>query len=82
MRRTRVRMWGCLYVFRVTLSSAWQFMKTNDPRISMLRRFAKAMGIRFDQLMPRGKRMARKLETELKECGCEMAPDAFREMVE
>ena len=30
--------------------SAWQFMKTNDPRISMLRRFAKAMGIRPQDL--------------------------------
>ena len=25
--------------------SAWQFMKTNDPRVSMLKRFAKAMGV-------------------------------------
>jgi transcriptional regulator with XRE-family HTH domain len=32
--------------------SAWQFItKTDDPRISMLRRFAKAMGITLSQLL-------------------------------
>src|SRR5437868_1704267 len=62
--------------------SAWQFMKTNDPRMSMLRKFAEAMGISLDQLTPRGKRMSRKLETELEECGCEMSPDAFRDLLE
>jgi hypothetical protein len=25
--------------------SAWQFMRTNAPRVSMLKRFAKAMGV-------------------------------------
>ena len=31
--------------------SAWQFMKTGDPRVSMLRRFAKAMGISVKSLL-------------------------------
>ncbi len=31
--------------------SAWQFMKTGDPRISMLRRFAKAMGLSAKDLI-------------------------------
>ena len=31
--------------------SAWQFMKTGDPRISMLRRFAEAMGITVVELV-------------------------------
>jgi transcriptional regulator with XRE-family HTH domain len=30
--------------------SAWQFMKTSDPRISMLRRFAKALNIPIEEL--------------------------------
>lgn len=31
--------------------SAWQFMRTKDPRISMLRKFAKAMGIKVTTLL-------------------------------
>jgi transcriptional regulator with XRE-family HTH domain len=31
--------------------SAWQFMKTNDPRLSMLRRFARAMGLSVEELV-------------------------------
>lgn len=31
--------------------SAWQFMRTSDPRISMLRRFAKAMKIELKELL-------------------------------
>jgi transcriptional regulator with XRE-family HTH domain len=62
--------------------SAWQFMKTNDPRMSMLRRFAAAMDISLDQLTPRGKRMSRKLETELEEAGCKLTPEGFRELLE
>ena len=31
--------------------SVWQFLKTADPRISMLRRFAKAMGVPVEQLV-------------------------------
>jgi transcriptional regulator with XRE-family HTH domain len=62
--------------------SAWQFMKTNDPRMSMLRKFAEAMGIALDELTPRRKRMSRKLEMELEECGCSLTPAAFRELLE
>lgn len=31
--------------------SAWQFMKTEDPRVSMLVRFAKAMGVDVRDLL-------------------------------
>jgi len=31
--------------------AAFQFMKTDDPRLSMLRRFAKAMGIPIEELV-------------------------------
>jgi hypothetical protein len=31
--------------------SAWQFMKTTDPRLSMLERFAKAMGVDVKELV-------------------------------
>ena len=31
--------------------SAWQFMKTEDPRLSMLRRFAKAVGVSIVELV-------------------------------
>jgi transcriptional regulator with XRE-family HTH domain len=62
--------------------SAWQFMQTNDPRVSMLRKFAKAMGVPLDELTPRRKRMARKLETELAEVGCDMDPRMFTELLE
>lgn len=31
--------------------SAWQFMKTEDPRVSMLRRFAKAVGVSVEELV-------------------------------
>jgi transcriptional regulator with XRE-family HTH domain len=62
--------------------SAWQFMKTNDPRMSMLRKFAEAMGVGLDQVTTRGRRMTRKLETELEECGCTLDPIAFRELLE
>jgi transcriptional regulator with XRE-family HTH domain len=62
--------------------SAWQFMKTSDPRMSMLRRFVKALGITFDQLTSRGRRMPQKLEAELEECGCSMTPLGFRELLE
>jgi hypothetical protein len=37
--------------------SAWQFlMKTGDPRISMLRRFAKAMGVPLADLVGESKK--------------------------
>jgi transcriptional regulator with XRE-family HTH domain len=36
----------------VARKSAWQFLnKTTDPRLSMLRRFAHAIGIRLDELV-------------------------------
>ena len=31
--------------------SVWQFLRTDDPRLSMLRRFAKAMGVRLEELV-------------------------------
>jgi transcriptional regulator with XRE-family HTH domain len=32
--------------------SAWQFLnKTNDPRLSMLRKFAKAVGVKVESLV-------------------------------
>src|ERR1700730_14128534 len=61
--------------------SAWQFMKTNDPRMSMLRKFAEAMGIGLDHVTTRRRRMSRKLETELGECGCSMDARMFRDLV-
>jgi transcriptional regulator with XRE-family HTH domain len=35
--------------------SAFQFMKSGDPRVSMLRRFAKAMGMDVRELLGDGK---------------------------
>ena len=34
--------------------SAWQFMQAGDPRISMLRRFARAMGMPVEELVAEG----------------------------
>jgi transcriptional regulator with XRE-family HTH domain len=31
--------------------SVWQFLRTNDPHISMLRRFADAMGMTIEELV-------------------------------
>jgi transcriptional regulator with XRE-family HTH domain len=31
--------------------SVWQFLKTDDPRLSMLERFAEAMGISVSELL-------------------------------
>lgn len=62
--------------------SAWQFMRTTDPRVSMLRKFAQAMGIGLDQVTLRRRRMSRKLEEELEQCGCALTPSAFRELIE
>ena len=36
--------------------SIWQFLKSADPRISMLRRFAKALGITLEELLAERKR--------------------------
>ena len=44
------------YPAETARQSAWQFMKTGDPHISMLRRFAKAMGIPVTELVAEGKR--------------------------
>jgi transcriptional regulator with XRE-family HTH domain len=39
------------YTAEIARKAAWQFLnKTADPRLSMLRRFAKAMGIRIQEL--------------------------------
>jgi transcriptional regulator with XRE-family HTH domain len=42
--------------------SAWQFMKSGDPRISMLRRFAKAAGMHVEELI--GEEKGRKARTK------------------
>ena len=40
------------YTPETARKSAWQFIrKTDDPRISMLRRFAKAMGVPLRKLI-------------------------------
>jgi transcriptional regulator with XRE-family HTH domain len=36
----------------IARQSAWQFMKTGDPRVSMLQRFAVATGVPMEELMP------------------------------
>jgi transcriptional regulator with XRE-family HTH domain len=35
----------------IARKSAWQFMKTEDPRVSMLRKFAAAVGIDVKELV-------------------------------
>lgn len=47
----------------------------------MLRKFIESLGISVDELGRKGRRMARKLEIELKQCGCEMDARMFRELV-
>ena len=42
--------------------SAWQFMKSGDPRISMLRRFAVASGMPVEELI--GEQKGRKARTK------------------
>src|SRR5947209_5928809 len=69
------------YSEELARQAAWQFMKSHDPRISMLRKFAEALGVPLDQLTPKGKRMSRKLETELDECGCKLTPTNFRDVL-
>ena len=41
--------------------SAWQFMKTNDPRLSMLRKFAQAVGVSVEELVKENKGVRGKL---------------------
>ena len=36
--------------------SVWQFMRTSDPHISLLRRFAKAMDISLEELLAEKKK--------------------------
>jgi hypothetical protein len=44
------------YETGVARKSAWQFLnKTTDPRLSMLRRFAKAVGVSVEELVREGK---------------------------
>ncbi len=44
----------------VARKAAWQFLKkTSDPRLSMLKRFAKAMGISIEELVVESKRAGR-----------------------
>ncbi len=44
------------YAPEIARQSAWQFMKTGDPRVSMLRRFAGALGISVEDLISVGRR--------------------------
>jgi transcriptional regulator with XRE-family HTH domain len=39
------------YPHATARKSVWQFMKTSDPRISTLRRFAAAMGVSLQTLL-------------------------------
>jgi transcriptional regulator with XRE-family HTH domain len=39
------------YEPEIARQSAWQFMKTSDPRISMIRRFAEAIDIPIEKLI-------------------------------
>jgi transcriptional regulator with XRE-family HTH domain len=64
--------------------SAWQFMRTNDPRLSMVRRFADAIGIPLGDLTPqrKGTKMSRRLEDELEQFKCSRDAGDFRELLE
>lgn len=70
------------YPEEMARQAAWQFMKSHDPRMSMLRKFADAMGTTVDQLTVRRKMMPRKLESELEKYGCKMGAADFRETLE
>lgn len=70
------------YADETARQAAWQFMKTRDPRMSMLRKFAEAMGMPVDHLLPKGKRMTRKLETELDAVGCSLTRIQFHDLLE
>ena len=69
------------YAEETARQSAWQFMQAHDPRMSMLRKFAVAIGVPLDHLTPRGKRMNTKLETELEEHEVALSPDEFRDLL-
>jgi transcriptional regulator with XRE-family HTH domain len=70
------------YAEETARQAAWQFMQSGDPRMSMVRKFAEAMDISVDELTPRRKRVARKLEIELKDAGCSLDPKRFTELLE
>jgi len=70
------------YAEETARQAAWQFMKSQDPRLSMLRKFAKALSISLDELTPKGKRMVRRLDTALEQYGCQLDPISFRELLE
>jgi transcriptional regulator with XRE-family HTH domain len=45
------------YSSDIAKKAAWQFLhKTNDPRLSMLRRFAKAMNVSLEELVTHKRR--------------------------
>jgi transcriptional regulator with XRE-family HTH domain len=45
------------YAPKIARKSAWQFLnKTADPRLSMLRRFCKAIGVSAEELIAENKR--------------------------
>ena len=45
------------YTGSTTRASAWQFLnKTNDPRLSMLRKFAQAVGVPLAELLAEEKK--------------------------
>jgi transcriptional regulator with XRE-family HTH domain len=50
------------YDAKTARQSAFQFMKSGDPRISMLRRFAKAMEMPLEELLAEGKGKPAKLK--------------------
>jgi hypothetical protein len=62
--------------------AAWQFLRSGDPRMGTLRKFAVAMNVQLDELTLRRRRMSKRLVTELEEAKCEMDPGMFRELVE
>jgi len=70
------------YADEMARQAAWQFMQSNDPRVGTLRKFSEAVGVPLDQLTPRRKRMARRLEDELEQFGCSLTAFAFREHLE
>ena len=48
------------YTGPTTRASAWQFLnRTNDPRLSMLRKFAQAVGVPLADLLADDKKMGR-----------------------
>ncbi len=69
------------YSDKIARQSVWQFLRSRDPRLSMLRRFAEAMDVTVEELGVKGKKMKRKLEEELAAGGCGLDPSAFRDLL-